>query len=245
MVTPLTPQAKLDEPAVGRVIEHLLAGGVHGVFVLGTTGEMPSLPRALRRRLVEMTVQHVGSRAKTYAGIADNCLARCVESAGEYFDLGVGAVVAHLPTCFGLDADEQQAYLGELLEQVAGPVVLYNMPPTTHMSIPIEVVGRLAGHPRAAGLKDSENDAARLAAVLEALGGRQNFSVLTGVTGLSARALLLGADGMVPSSGNLVPGLCRRLFDAATAGDSPAAEQLQQELDAARWANRWRRSRPP
>ena len=89
MVTPMTEQGGLDEATVGRVIDHLLAGGVHGVFVLGTTGEMPSLPRPLRRRLVELTVARVGAKAVTYAGVSDTCLAESVEAADAYFDLGV------------------------------------------------------------------------------------------------------------------------------------------------------------
>jgi 4-hydroxy-tetrahydrodipicolinate synthase len=105
--------------------------------------------------------------------------------------------------------------------------MLYNIPSTTHMSISIEVVEALSHHPKVIGLKDSENDVSRLEAVLELLGGRPDFAILVGVTTLSAKALALGADGSVPSVGNLAPDLCHRLYDSGVRGDASAAAQLQ------------------
>jgi dihydrodipicolinate synthase/N-acetylneuraminate lyase len=215
MVTPVTPDGDLDEIAVPRIVDHMVAGGVHGVFVLGTTGENASVPAAMRERLVLVTVAHVGERARVYAGI------------------GVDAVVAHLPTYYALSAEEQLAYFSALADQIDLPLLLYDIPATTHMTIPVEVVEKLSCHPNVVGIKDSSGDITRLTTLLERLGdARPDFAVLVGAVDLSAQGLALGADGIVPSQGNLVPPLCRALFDRAVEGDQDGAEACQQRLNA-------------
>ena len=229
MVTPLAPSGDLDEPAVLRIIEHLLAGGVHGIFVLGTNGEMPWLTRPeVGHSLVRIMVQQVGGQAKTYAGVAGE---RAVETAETWFALGVDTVVVRLPKQCTLDAAGQDRYFRDIADRVPGPVILYNMPPIADTSIPAHVIESLAPHPNVAGLKDSENDFDRLRSLVTGLGGRDDFSILTGVTALSTKAISLGADGMVPSAGNLVPRMCRDLFTAARSGDNAAAEHLQNKVD--------------
>jgi dihydrodipicolinate synthase/N-acetylneuraminate lyase len=233
MVTPVTPDGDLDEIAVPRIVDHMVAGGVHGVFVLGTTGENASVPAAMRERLVLVTVAHVGERARVYAGIGSNCLVDSVAAAKAYASLGVDAVVAHLPTYYALSAEEQLAYFSALADQIDLPLLLYDIPATTHMTIPVEVVEKLSCHPNVVGIKDSSGDITRLTTLLERLGdARPDFAVLVGAVDLSAQGLALGADGIVPSQGNLVPPLCRALFDRAVEGDQDGAEACQQRLNA-------------
>jgi dihydrodipicolinate synthase/N-acetylneuraminate lyase len=233
MVTPVTPDGSLDESAVRRVIDHMVAGGVHGIFVLGTTGENTSVPLAMREHLVAAAVKHVAGRVRTYVGVSANCLADSVAAAKAYASLGVDAVVAHLPTYYPLNAEEQFAYFNALAERIDLPLVLYDIPTTTHMAIPIEVVERLSYHLDVVGIKDSGGDIGHLTALLELLGdGRPDFAILVGASILAAQGLALGADGIVPSQGNLVPALCRALYDCATAGDRGAAEAYQEQLNA-------------
>lgn len=233
MVTPVTPASDLDEPAVRRIVDHMVAGGVHGVFVLGTTGENTSVPAAMRERLIAATVAHVGERAGVYAGISSNCLADSVAAAKACARLGVDAVVAHLPTYYVLDAEEQFAYFDALADRIGLPLLLYDIPVTTHMVIPVEIVERLSRHPNIVGIKDSGGDVAHLTMLLERLGdGRADFAVLVGASVLSAQGLALGADGIVPSQGNLIPALCRALYDRAVEGDRDGAEAHQQRIDA-------------
>jgi 4-hydroxy-tetrahydrodipicolinate synthase len=233
MVTPVTPGGDLDEPAVRRVVDHMIAGGVHGIFVLGTTGENTSVPAAMRERFVAATVEHVAGRARTYAGISANCLADSVAAAEAYAPLGVDAVVAHLPTYYALNGEEQFTYFDALAERIDLPLVLYDIPATTHMAIPIEVVEHLSRHPNVVGIKDSGGDIEHLATLLERLGdSRLDFAVLVGASVLAAQGLALGADGIVPSQGNLVPALCRALYDCAITGDHEAAEAYQKRLNA-------------
>lgn len=230
MVTPVTATGSLDEDGASRVIEFLLQGGVDGIFVLGTTGEAPSVPHADRLRFVDLTVKQVDSRALVYAGMNDNCLHDAVEASNEYLRAGVDALVAPLPSYFPIEPPEMLRYFSELLDQLEGPMLLYNIPATTHMSIPIDVLEKLVGHPQLVGVKDSENNAARLEEIIQKLGGRGDFSIFIGVGVQMARMLLLGADGIVPSVGNLIPDLCQQLFDSARGGDRPKTAELEKRL---------------
>jgi len=231
MVTPFTPEGDLDEPAVRRIIDHLIEGGVEGIFVLGTTGEEASMPMSMRSRLVAITVGQVQGRATTYAGISHNCLAYSVQAAEEYIKLGIDVLVARLPSYYALSVEEQRDYYLALIERIPGPLILYNISSTTHMAIPIEVVERLSESPKVVGIKDSDNDLSRLKELLKRLGGRPDFSILVGVTELSVQALSMGADGCVPSPGNLVPGVCQQLYESAIRGDMETAEIYQRKLN--------------
>src|SRR6266576_6736244 len=130
LVTPVTASGELDWRSLDKLIDFMLAGGVEGIFVLGTTGEGVSVPRAARLNFVEHTASRVRGRALVYAGIGDTCLADSIQSAKQYFHAGVDAVVAQLPVYFPLQPHEVQAYFKSLLDQLAGPMIIYNIPST-------------------------------------------------------------------------------------------------------------------
>lgn len=231
MVTPLTPQGDLDEQAVRAIIDYMIEGGVDGIFVLGTTGEAPSLSDAIRVRLSTVTAEHAGNRAQTYAGISDNCLSRSLAAAKAYFSAGIDAVVAHPPFFYPLSAEELFDYYAALSADLPGPLLIYNMPKTTHISIPLDVIDRLSVNPQIIGLKDSENDETRVQRALNLFKEREDFVFFMGAAVLSARSLRLGGDGFIPSSGNITPRLCQQLYQSACENNWEAVEQFQQQLD--------------
>jgi dihydrodipicolinate synthase/N-acetylneuraminate lyase len=213
MVTPVTPAGALDEAGVATILEFLQAGGVHGVFVLGTTGESKTVPEAIRDRLVQLTVERVGGKISVYAGISDDSLPRSIIAGNRYLRLGADAVVAHVPAHFEQQPQAALDYFSELAAGLEGDLILYNMPLTTRVSLPIELCKQTAGRPRVIGIKDSENDATRMVELLRELGDKKDFAVFIGTGPLMAKGLLLGAEGIVPSVGNIAPALCRELYD--------------------------------
>ena len=231
MVTPFTAQGTLDTPALDRLVDALLGGGVEGIFVLGTTGEGAHVPRPLRLQLVAQTVQRVQRRAQIFAGLGDIGGAD-VSEANEFFHAGADAVVAHPPIAEKIPAAGLQAWYESLLARLEGPLLLYNMPSTTGLSIPLDAVEKLLGHARLAGIKDSENNPQRHEELLRRFGGKQNFSVFVGVGALMEKGLKLGADGIVPSVGNLIPEVCRELCAAAQKADWNTAEQLSARMNS-------------
>jgi 4-hydroxy-tetrahydrodipicolinate synthase len=221
MITPVTAGGELDEPAVDRLVDFLLAGGVEGIFVLGTTGEGAAVPRASRRRLVERAVSRTKGRAKIYAGIGD-AHPNEVATGNDFIQIGADVLVARPPVSFPLN--ELLPWYRSLLGGVNGPLILYNMPSTTNVSIPLEVIAELVGHPKLAGIKDSENNPTRHEELLRRFGEQPGFAVFIGVGALMARGLKLGAAGIVPSVGNLIPEVCRNLCACARRGDWTEAE---------------------
>ena len=231
MVTPFTAEGELDEGAARRIIDFLLQGGVDGIFILGTTGEKASIPVSMRRKLIRLAVEHVNCRALVYAGISDDCLSHSLEAAEESFRLGVDAVAAHPPCYYSLQPDELLDYFITLANNLSGPLLLYNIPSTTHVSIPVEVIARLSQQPNVVGLKDSENREGRPEEVVRYVGGREGFSLFIGTAALAAQAFSLGMDGVVPSSANLVPHLWRQVYTSAKASDWEAVEQSQSRVN--------------
>ena len=229
MVTPFTAQGALDTAALDRLVDALLAGGVRGIFVLGTTGEGAQVPREPRRRLVEQTVRRVNRRTKIFAGLGDVRQAD-VSEANEFFQAGADAVVAHPPISEKVPAGKLQGWYQSLLDKLEGPLLIYNMPPTTGISIPLDAVEKLLGHPRLAGIKDSENNPQRVEELLKRFGGKKDFAVFIGVGALMEKGLKLGADGIVPSVGNLIPEVCQKLCAAAQAGDWNEAGALYSRM---------------
>lgn len=231
LVTPVTPAGQLDEPAAARLVDHLAANGC-GMLVLGTTGEVASLPFALRRRYVEIAVRTAAGRTPVFACAASNCVSISIELANDYLALGVDAVVGILPNYFKLEAAEMLAYFERLADGIRGPLMVYNMPATTGMSLPLDVIEILSRRPNVTGLKDSENTAGRREEVAKRFGGRADFALFMGIAAHAVPALQLGFDGLVPSGGNLYPERWAALYQAARAGDWTKATQLQHQLDA-------------
>jgi 4-hydroxy-tetrahydrodipicolinate synthase len=231
LVTPVNADGNLDEAAAARLVDHLASNGC-GMLVLGTTGEVASLPLALRLRYVEIAVKTAAKRTPVFACAASNCVSDSIEAANAYLGLGADAAVGILPNYFKLESSEILAYFERLADGIYGSLMVYNMPATTGMSIPYDVIEKLSQRANITGLKDSEGTAGRREETAKRFGGRADFSLFMGIAAHSVPALRLGFDGLVPSSGNLYPDRWSRLFNAAEAGDWSTAEKLQLELDA-------------
>jgi dihydrodipicolinate synthase/N-acetylneuraminate lyase len=230
MVTPFTQEGDVDLGAAARITEHLAGAGT-SVFVLGTTGEAPSIDLDARARLVDVTVRQNAGRTTTYAGISDNCMTVSVDLARRFADLGAQVVVAHVPSFYPLVDEDVLRYFEQLADRSPVPMMLYNMPALTKTTLSLNVIDRLSHHPRIVGLKDSQNDTQRLAEALALWRDRPDFAHLTGCAVLSMTALSQGSKGIVPSAANLAPALFCRLYEAVLAGDMDLAGRLQARGD--------------
>lgn len=230
LVTPVTADGQLDEAAAERLVDHVATGGC-GMLVLGTTGEVASLSHDIRRRYVEIAVRVTAGRTPVFACAAHDCFADAAALARLHTEQGVDAVVGMLPNFFKLEPADMRRYFEKLAAATPGPLYLYNMPATTGMSLPLDVVDALAQLDNVIGMKDSEGGAARYEAVASRFAGRAGFALFMGVAAHSLSALQLGFDGLVPSSGNLLPELWRDLYTAGRASDWELTAELQARGD--------------
>jgi dihydrodipicolinate synthase/N-acetylneuraminate lyase len=230
LVTSFTDQLTIDEAATEKLVHYIIGAGCLP-FVLGTTGEAVSITRLEKRKVVAATVQATKGRCLVYAGISGNCLYDSIEEARAYHDTGVDVCVATMPYYYAVEADGMIRYFEQLAEAIPCPLVLYNIPATTHLSLPLEVVDRLSHHPNIAGFKDSEKGLERMEAAIGLWKDREDFSYLLGWAAMSQRALSMGADGIVPSSGNLVPAVYQKIYTACLEGHTEEALQAQRKGD--------------
>lgn len=229
MITPFRADGDVDLAAAARITEHLVTGGA-SVFVLGTTGEAVSIDIQTKVRLAKAVVAQNAGRMKVYAGISDNCLTNSLDMARQFSSLGVDVAVAHVPNYYPLAERDVVQYFEQLADKSMLPLMLYNIPMTTGISVSLRAIDQLSHHPNIVGLKDSEKNLVRLQEATTRWKGR-DFSYLTGCGALCWTALTLGADGIVPGAGNIAPALFGELYEAAVQGRKRDADQLQVYAD--------------
>ena len=212
MGSPFTTDGRTDREGVHRVVKHLVIGGVQGVFIMGTMGEGLSIPREERVALVAATAEalkSLGSNAAFYVNISGICLRDSIEESKRFMDAAMGRIstfVAHPPFYYPIGPAEIRRYYDILVEAVPGQLMLYNIPQTTKVAIPIDVVQAFVDHPKIIGFKDSDGSAARIWEVLDAVGQRDDFSVTIGSGLLATEGIKRGAAGMVVSGANIRAG---------------------------------------
>lgn len=230
MVTPLRGPDTLDEAGLERLIRHILAGGVHGLFILGTTGEGPSISQRLRRRLIRRVCKEVGGRVPVLVGITDTSFTESLAVAKTAADAGAAAVVAAPPYYLSLGQAELLEYLRHLTARLPLPLMLYNMPSCTKTAFEPETVREAASIPRVVGFKDSSGSLDYFRRLVPITRERPGFPLFMGPEELLADALRMGGSGGVPGGANICPGLYTGLYRAVVAGDTARAEVLQRRV---------------
>lgn len=233
LVTPLTPDREVDVPSLERLIDHLLGGGVNGLFVLGSTGEASQLTDAQRHLVIESTVHYAGGQVPVVAGVIDMSTARVAGHISEAAKLGADAVVATAPFYASTHPAEIESHFRALAENAELPVYAYDIPSRVGGTrLAPDSMVRLAADGVLAGVKNSTGDDSAIRRLLLAARDSRldNFSVLTGSELTVDSALAMGVDGVVPGLGNVDPHGYVRLYDLCRAGDTAAAKVEQERL---------------
>jgi dihydrodipicolinate synthase/N-acetylneuraminate lyase len=230
-ITPLTADHRLDENAVERLFDSFYQHNI-SPFILGTTGESASLPLPVKEAYIRKAARLKRPGTILYAGVSSNCFHESVDFAKYCFDNGAGAVAATPPSYYSLSESQMKKYFIDLADAIAAPVIIYNIPATTHMSIPLKLIDELSHHPHIVATKDSERSEERLQQSLQLWKDRNDFGHFLGWAAKSADALIGGSDGLIPSTGNLVPAIYSAMLIAAEQGDHAKVYEMQQLSDA-------------
>ena len=226
LITPLKDRDTLDRDGLERLIERLVAGGVHGLFIIGTTGEGPSLSYRLRRELITETCKIVRGRLPVFVGVTDTSFVESVNIAKHSADAGADALVAAPPYYLPEAQPELLEYIRHLLPEMPLPFYLYNMPSLTKVSFDIETVRALQDEQRIHGIKDSSGNMVYFHRLCQLLKERPDWSVLMGPEELLLDAVLAGGHGGVNGGANVFPELYVALYNAAIVGDIARAREL-------------------
>ena len=239
-VTPLTEKFQLDDKAVQKIFSSFYKYNI-APFILGTTGEAASLPLQVKKDYVLAAEKNKKMGSLLYAGIGSNVLAESLEFAAFCSMHAVDVVVATLKSYYDLTERQMLKYFKQLADNTPLPLFIYNIPATTHMSIPLEVIDELSKHKNIVGIKDSERSAERMLQSLNLRKEREDFHYILGWAAKSADALLYGADGLVPSTGNIYPEVYADMLKAFEQGDKEkmyAMQKLSDEYGALYQADR-------
>jgi len=230
VVTPLTPALEVDYPSFTRVLEHLIAGGVHGLFVLGSTSEVVFHDEATRRKILDHAIKITNGRVPVLAGTIDPTTDRVIELAKTAEAAGVDAVVVTAPFYARTSAPEVAEHFRYVRGAVGIPVIAYDIPVCVHIKLERETVVTLAREGTIAGLKDSSGDDGNFRFALLDLAERSDIAMMTGSEIICDSALAMGAHGIVPGLANVDPKGYVRLYDLCRKGEWTAARKEQERL---------------
>jgi 4-hydroxy-tetrahydrodipicolinate synthase len=226
MVTPLTPEEKVDKAAMRKVVRYCLDGGVHGLLVLGTTGEFPAMTDAMRQDAIETTLDEVRGRVPVLIGCGEPGTRRTIEQIKAAARTKADGVLVAIPYYFPLDQAAVIRHYEMVAESSELPVVLYNFPQMTKITMAPDTVAKLAGHPNIIGVKDSAGDFVSMQRYIEVTAGSE-FGLMSGNPALGLSAYQLGAKGGIFAGCSLAPKLCADVYNAFIKDDMESAISLQ------------------
>jgi 4-hydroxy-tetrahydrodipicolinate synthase len=231
VVTPYTEDGEFDLPSFERLLESQLAAGVHGLFILGSSGEVAFLTDAQRRLILGEAVRIAAGRVPVFAGVNDMSGNRVIDQIRIAEDAGVDALVVTAPFYILPSTAEVEAHFRNLAAATSLPIFAYDVPVRVHRKLDHELLVRLGLDGVIVGVKDSSGDDVafrRLVAANRAAGSP--LVLFTGHEVVVDGALMAGADGVVPGLGNVDPGGYVRLYDAAVAGEWETVRLEQNKL---------------
>ncbi|HEY8641481.1 MAG TPA: dihydrodipicolinate synthase family protein [Candidatus Dormibacteraeota bacterium] len=230
LISPLTREGAVDEPAVRRLVEHVLAGGVHGLLPLGSTGEMASLDEPARRQVLAAVVEAAAGRVPVICGVAQTHLAAARAEVQAAARQGAMAVLVAPPFYYPIDQATVLGFYRRLAADSPLPILVYNIPQNTKVVVEPDTVGALAHEGTVVGIKDSSRDFEYFERVLLATRDLPGFRAFTGSDTMLMASVAMGGCGTICGAANVAPGLVVSVYEAAARGDWDAARTRQDRL---------------
>jgi 2-dehydro-3-deoxy-D-pentonate aldolase len=229
LVTPLTRDGAVDEPAIERLVGHVLAGGVHGLLPLGSTGESASLDEKARRAMLAATVTAAAGRVPVICGVVQSRLAAARAEVKTAAELGAMAALVAPPYYYPIDQATVLDFYRRVADASPLPILVYNIPQNTKVVIEPATLATLAHEGAVAGIKDSSRDFEYFETVCVAVRDLPEFRIFTGSDTMLLASLAMGGAGTICGAGNIAPGWVVKIFDDVERGDLKAA-RAQQDL---------------
>ena len=227
LVTPFR-DGEVDEDAFVRLVERQIAGGVHGLVPVGTTGESATLSHDEHRRVVELCIRTAAGRVPVIAGAGSNATAEAIELVSHAKRVGADAALVVTPYYNRPSQEGLYAHFAAINEAVQLPVLLYNVPGRTSVDISNETVARLAKLPNIVGIKDATGDLARASQQRLACG--EGWTMLSGNDDSALGYLAHGGHGCISVTANVAPEQCSTFYNDALAGQWQGALYGQDRL---------------
>lgn len=228
MATPLTPEEKIDETSLKKLVHYLIDGGIHGIVALGSTGEFPAMNESMRQQVMETTLAEANGKVPVLIGCGEPGTQRTVEQVKIAGKTKAAAVLVAVPYYFNMDQPAVLRHYQTVADASSLPVVIYNFPQMTKVAFTADTVAKLAEHPNIIGIKDSSGDFFGMQRFIDVTAGA-DFSVMSGNPALGLSAYQLGAKGGIYAGCSLFPKQCAAVYNAFINGDMTAAVEMQKK----------------
>lgn len=227
LVTPFR-DGSVDEPAFMKLLERQIAGGVHGVVPVGTTGESATVSLEEHKRVVELTVEVCAGRIPVIAGAGGNDTARVIELVRHAKSVGADAALVVTPYYNRPSQEGLWLHYKAINDAVQLPVVLYNVPSRTSLDMTNETVERLAALPNVVGIKDATGDMVRISLMRKQVPA--DFALISGDDPTLLGYMAHGGHGVISVTSNVAPEASVARYEAAAQGDFETAATWQDRL---------------
>jgi 4-hydroxy-tetrahydrodipicolinate synthase len=227
MITPLTEDEEINVPGLRQMIEFLIKNGVHGIFIIGSTGEFYALSEDNRRKLIEATMEEVAHKVPVYVGTGGLTTRDCVKWTHIAEEYKVDAVSVLTPMFVSPSQDDLIEHFRNIAAETSLPVILYNNVPRTGVTISADTVEKLSHVSNIVGIKDSSGDFTLTAEYLRLTRHRKDFSVLQGRDTQILAGLIYGATGAIAACANVAPRICCDIYNKFLAGDYEGSLEAQ------------------
>ena len=228
LVSPIDTSGRIKTEVLARLCDDLIAAGVHGLTPLGSTGEFAYLNREQREAVVRTSIEAASGRVPVIAGVASTATADAVAQARIYQGLGASGILAILEAYFPLKDAQVEAYFRAIADAVDIPVVLYTNPNFQRSDLNLDVIARLADHPRIRTIKDASTNTGRLLSIMNRCGDK--LGVFSASAHIPAAVMLIGGVGWMAGPACLIPRESVKLYDLCRAGRWDEAMALQRKL---------------
>jgi 4-hydroxy-tetrahydrodipicolinate synthase len=228
LVSPVDAGGRVKTEVLARLASDLIDAGVHGLTPLGSTGEFAYLDREQRSAVVAATLEAAAGRVPVVAGVASTATADAVAQARHYEKLGATGILAILEAYFPLKDAQVESYFRAIADAVDIPVVLYTNPQFQRSDLTLDVIARLAAHPRIRYIKDASNNTGRLLSIMNRCGDA--LRVFSASAHIPAAVMLIGGVGWMAGPACIIPRQSVRLYDLCRAGKWDEAMALQRRL---------------
>jgi 4-hydroxy-tetrahydrodipicolinate synthase len=228
LVSPVDASGHIRGDVLGRLCDDLIKFGVHGLTPLGSTGEFAYLDNAQRAAVVRVTVEAARGRVPVVAGVASTSTSDAVAQAKAYQKLGADGILAILEAYFPLSDAQIETYFRAIADAVELPVVIYTNPQFQRADLTLDVIARLATHPRINYIKDASTNTGRLLSIMNRCG--EAIKVFSASAHIPAAVMLIGGVGWMAGPACLIPRQSVELYNLCKAARWDEALALQRRL---------------
>jgi dihydrodipicolinate synthase/N-acetylneuraminate lyase len=231
MITPVDENGRIDEKGARNLVNRVIDGGVNGIFALGTMGEFATIDEDQRIAFLQIVVDEAGGRVPILAGVAAEGLKRALRLCKDAVSARPDYIVLMPPYYFSVKSQEElKDYFITISKNIDLPLVIYNNPFTTGNGLTFDTIVELSHEENIVALKDSSSNFSFFMRLIREFKNRDDFSLFQGDETVIDASLIMGADGVVPGIGTLLPDMVVKLYNSVKANNIDSARKIQGDI---------------